>query len=181
MPDSIRLTVLKRLTAILEGITLANGYDFDLSNAVFRGRALFGESDPKTMVSIIEATRPDPGRYAGYDQEERSSLWPLIIQGYTNNDLVNPSDPAYRLMAAVEKQLNKIKKELPSGQGPEFPEFYMLGEGPKVESHLIAGFTFGPGVVSPPREQVSPQAFFFLPVWISLAGNPGQPYFETQN
>lgn len=180
MPDSIRLTVLKRLTSLIQGITPANGFDFDLSNAVFRGRALFGDSDPKTMVSILEATRPDPGRYVGYDQEERSSLWPLVIQGYTVNDLVNPSDPAYQLMAAVEKQLNKVKAELRAGQGPEYPEFYMLGSGLKVESHLIAGFTFGPGVVSPPREQVSPQAFFFLPVWITLTGNPGQPYFEPQ-
>ncbi len=118
MPESIRLVVLKRITDVLKNITPANGYDFDLTNAVFRGRMLFGERDPKIMISITEGTRPDPGNYAGYNGEARSALWPLIIQGYALNDLVNPSDPAYALMAAVETELGKIIAELPSGEGP---------------------------------------------------------------
>lgn len=178
MPDSIRLVVLKRLTNLLKDITPENGFDYDLSKSVFRGRTLFGESDPKVMVTILEATRPDPGQYAGYNDEMRSASWPLIVQGFCVNDLQNPSDAAYNMMAAVETQLGKITKELPSGQGAEFPDQYMLGQGVKVDSRLIANLTFGPGIVSPPREQVSPQAFFFLPVWIKLAGSPGQPYFS---
>ena len=176
MADSYRLTVLKRLCDLLSQITPANGFEFDLSMAVHRGRTVFGESDVVPMLSIMEATTVGEGIYAGENNTWRKDGWGIILQGWAHNDIVHPSDPAYALMAAVEVQLAKITAVSRSNGEPEWPEFYMLGLGDKDRARLIADFNFGPGIVSGPREQVSSTAFFYMPLSIGLAEKAGQPY-----
>lgn len=178
MAESYRLAVLKRLTALLQQITPANGFDYDLSAAAFRGRTIFGDSDPLPCVSILEQTRPDIGVYAGVNDDTRKERWPLVVQGWVTNDTANPTDPAYGLMAAVQLQLGKINATDKQGD-PAYPEHYMLGPGDGDRNKMIVNIGFGPGVVSPPREQVSSQAFFWMPLWIELAERTGQPYIAV--
>ena len=76
MADSYRLTVLKRLTAHLRGITKANGYDYDLIDprSVCRGRLVFGDDDPLPLLSILEGTRGDIGSFAGHGEPQGISV-----------------------------------------------------------------------------------------------------------
>jgi hypothetical protein len=167
--DSYRLRALKALTAHLklivhqEGVADYGGFDF--SKSVFRGRTVYGEDDPKTMVSILEAPRPDVGQTVGAG-EGRVEQWQLLVQGWCPDDVDNPTDPLYQMMQVVEMQLQKIIA-LESGTGnPKYPAMYMLGQ-------TITSMSFGPGVVRPPTEGVSSKAFFYLPVRVGLKKEVG--------
>jgi hypothetical protein len=59
MPVSRQLDLLVRLTNHFEGITPANGYDFDMTGKVFRGRLVFGADDPDPVISIVEHLSAD--------------------------------------------------------------------------------------------------------------------------
>ena len=160
MADSYRLVALKRLTDHLKGITKLAGYDYDLAGAVFRGRTLFGEGDPIPMISILESPRSDAGLFAG-DNAARKEDWSLLIQGWAHDDPVNPTDPAYGLMDAVEQRLSRLISVSGATGNPDYPDEYLLGRS-------VADVTVLPGVVRPPMEQVSSKAFFYLPIRLSL-------------
>lgn len=157
MADSYRLLALKALTAHLEGITKANGYDFDLDGNVFRGRPLFGQDDPIPMLSILEAPRNDAGQYAGENKRARKENWSLMIQGWAHDDKRNPTDPAYALLDAVENRLFRLTQTDDNSGNALYPDEYLLG-------NTISGITIYPGVVRPPMENVSSKAFFYLPI-----------------
>ena len=146
-----------------------------LAGVVFRGRTLYGESDPEWMVSILEAPRSFGAR-EGDDGRARKEIWPLLIQGWTFDDKRNPSDPAYNFMNDVERQLDRIiaVNDSPNGAGfggskPKYPEDYLLGLDEDGESPLIVKFTMSPGTVRPPVKDLSSKSFFYLPVQIELA------------
>jgi hypothetical protein len=173
MNDSFQLAILKAITDHLQGITAANGYDFDLSSAVFRGRALYGEESPDDMVSILEHLQGDiTTDTAGEENVESTQTWVLLVQGKTKNDPLNPTDRVYQLKASVEHRLARTILKNAYGD-PEYPdEFYFGLKSLKV----ITGLTIGPGVVSPPREGVSERAFFYLPIGVGLALNISNPF-----
>lgn len=175
-----RLAVQQAICAHLQGITRANGYDYDLSNAVYRGRLIFsGDSsqNPLPMLSLIESSRPDSGTWTGEALDNRMEHWSLLLQGWVDDDMGNPTDPAHYLMAAVEQRLGDIVRTRNDGSGrPSNPEIYRLGPNPSGQGTLITELTYGPGVVWPPAEQVSSKAFFYLPVRVGLAYSPGSPY-----
>ena len=170
MDDSYRLKALKALTAHLKLIVHVDGVadygGFDLSNSVFRGRTVYGDDDPKTMVSILEAPRPDVGQTVGTNGEGRVEQWQLLVQGWCPDDLDNPTDPLYQMMQVVEMQLQKIIDTNSSTGEPKYPATYMLG-------NTITSFSFGPGVVRPPTEGVSARSFFYLPVRVGLKKEVG--------
>lgn len=166
-----RLLVLQRLTALLRETTvLLPSGPVVLTDAVFRGRTLIGdESKPWPIISILEAPRPDFGVYAG-SGEARKEQWQLLIQGMADDDMLNPSDSAYMLYAAVEEQLYKIAAISRSGSGkPLFPEHFMLG-------NLITDIEISAPVIRPPGDRPSATAFFFLPVRVGIATVFGSPY-----
>ena len=170
MDDSYRLKALKALTAHLKLIVHVEGVDdyagFDLSNSVFRGRTVYGDDDPKTMVSILEAPRPDVGQTVGANGEGRAEQWQLLVQGWCPDDVDNPTDPLYQMMQVVEMQMQKIIATNSLSGAPQYPDMYMLGR-------TITSFSFGPGVVRPPTEGVSSKAFFYLPVRLGLKKEVG--------
>lgn len=177
-----RLAVQQKLTEWLKGITPANGYAFDLSNSVYRGRAIFSgdnTQNPLPMLSILESAKPDNAIWAGDTDEARSESWHLLLQGWVADDLNNPTDPAHYLMAAVEKRLSDIVRMTNPNNGmgssPAVPEIFMLGDRPGG-GKMITSFKYGPGVVRPPAEQVSSKAFFYLPLRVGLASEVGNPY-----
>lgn len=165
MANSPRLNVLIALTNLLKTMTPANNWSHDLSNAVFRGRSKFGEDDPETMVSILEAPKPDYGITAGELSQQRKEEWNLLLQGWCPDDELNPTDNAHEMMWEVEQLLNKVVA-LDKHGNPKYPNEYLLGR-------QIANLAFGPGVVRPPTEGISSRAFFYLPVRISLVTSNG--------
>jgi hypothetical protein len=171
MADSLRLRVLKALTAHLETITIANGYDVDLAGKVKRGKTVFGEEmlGQVPFLSILEPLKPGSGIEAGEEQTRRSEPWLILIQGFAQDDKENPSDPAYALMAAVEQCLGQVISINESSGNPEFPDAYNLGG-------LIGGLAYGPGLAHPPQRDISSKAFFYLPVTISLVYDVRRPY-----
>lgn len=165
-----RLLVIQRLQAQLETITPANGYPFDLTGKVFRGRILLGaDIKPLPAVSMIEASRPDAAtQFTGDWSEIRREGWTILIQGLTEEDMLNPTDNAYHLEAAVEKCLAKILEVDRKGD-PVDPVLFNLGG-------LITSLEIAPPVVRPPEDKVSSTGFFFLPIRVGLVGNLNQPY-----
>ena len=168
-----RLLVLQRLTTLLEQTTYEfNGQQLSLKGAVFRGRNLIGEeSKPWPAVSILESPQPDTPFFAGTERVASSDRWTLLLQGIAENDMLNPSDAAYYLYAAVELQLHKIIATKSSGS-PAFPEHHLLGSS-------ITGLETFPPVVRPPDDKASAAAFFFLPVRVGIATLVGQPYTQV--
>lgn len=176
-----RLYVLQQLTDHLKGITTANGYLHDLANNVHRGVAVFTANEsqwPLPLLSILESPKPGNAVFTGENYSERMDTWELLIQGWTNDDIENPTDNAHYLMADVESRLGLLNSEDMNGN-VEYPEFHLLGDHPDGSGKLIAGITYGPGVVRPPDAQVSSKAFFYLPVRIALAYGSGQPYITV--
>lgn len=166
MANSPRLSVLIALSDLLKTMTPANGWGYDLSESVFRGRSKFGEDDPETMVSILEAPKPDYGLTSGENGGHRKEEWNLLLQGWCPEDHDNPTDPAHEMMWAVEQLLNKVIAVDGRSGNPKYPAEYMLG-------NKITGFAFGPGVVRPATEGISNRAFFYLPVRVGLVTRNG--------
>lgn len=171
MPLPKQLDILQRLTAHLEGITPENGYSHTLTGAVFRGRRVYGEGDPIPLLSLLEFRSPDDVlASAGSLGQVRSENWVILVQGFVEDDTRNPTDPAYRLKADVEKRLSDLVAEKPNGK-PAFPDAYLLGK-------RVAGITIGPGVVSPPVDNVSTKTFFYLPVVLEYVTDILRPFVD---
>jgi hypothetical protein len=175
--EPIALAALKALTAHLEGIKPTNGYDFDLQGRVFRGRVRFGHGEPLPMLSILEAPRPEDGLLlpvAGESSRHSAREWGLLVQGWAVDDPENPTDPAYYLMAAVERRLSDMVAVKASGQ-PVDPAAYLLGRTTAGKTRISTA-TIGPGLVRPPQEGISDTAFFYLPVSLQRTVDPANPY-----
>ncbi|EDL9287903.1 hypothetical protein CTQ87_20140 [Salmonella enterica subsp. enterica serovar Infantis] len=159
---SQRLDILKALTAHLEQITIENGYAYDLKGKVYRGRDRFGAdfTSKLPIVSILEAKATDYGAFANEEQTVRMDDWVLLVQGWVKDDPRNPTDPAYELLAEVEKRLAMLVAKGENGQ-PMYPALYRLGG-------KIAKLTLAQPVVRPPEDGLSDTAFFFLPVRVGL-------------
>lgn len=166
--EPFRLRVLKTLTAVLEEITEANGYRHDLTAKVFRGRDVFGASDPLPMLSILESILekdqlpPPPG--AGV----QSGPWELLIQGWTVDDEDNPTDPGQILMADVKERLARETRR--PFEDPNRRGYDPLGMGGK-----ITALRFSTGVVRP-ADEVSSKAYFWLKLELDMVENLLEPY-----
>lgn len=155
MTDPFDLQVLKALTASLEEISTAGGFNFDMAGRVFRGRMLFGDDDPVPMISVNQPPQipeevevPKGSGLGVYTME-------LIIQGFVDDDYKNPTDPAFYLLHDVRRRLAWERKR---DDG-----FNVLGLGARVT------LSVGQGVVRSPDADVSDRAFFWLPVTLEFA------------
>lgn len=176
MIDDKRLAVLKALTTHLETeVSIANGYQHDLVGRVLRGRMLFTDHDSVPMVSLLEALNPDRfPRRAGNEDNISSPIhhekWILLAQGWVADDKVNPTDPAYPLMADVKKAFAKL------AQGPDHRN---LGQHPSyLLGGLITGIEIEPGTVRPPDENSS-LAYFYMRLILKFSEDTRDPYLLT--
>lgn len=167
--DTKQLTILMALCAHIEGVTPANGYDFDLAGKVFRGTAKFGADEPLPFVSILESLRPDPRpREAGSEKLVREENWELLVQGWVDESREFPTDDLYRLKGSVEKRLAEIVAVDNTGS-PVVPSIYRLGR-------LIVSLRIGPGVVRAATPQVGGAEAFYLPLIVTYVTNLADPY-----
>lgn len=159
--EPFRLRVQKALTAALSEITVANGYSCDVAG-VFRGRDIFGKSDPLPMLSILESIDEKEQRMSPPAGSHSTGPWQLLIQGWVVDDEANPTDPAQFLLADVKKRLIKERCHT---RGYE-----ILGMGGK-----ITDIKFSTGVVRP-ADEVSSKAYFWLKLELTLVENLADPY-----
>lgn len=176
-----KLRVLHALTDIIKEVTPGNGYVCDLADfvddddvamqRVFRGRAWFGEDDPLPMVSILEAVSPadevvDMPTISASNEID----WQLLVQGFVNDDAANPTDPAYILLADVQRRL--AQEKLRTAPGTRQPDPLGLGI---TGRNKILKMSFGSGVVRP-ADDVSAKAFWWMPVTLRMIFHPDAPY-----
>jgi len=175
----LKLRILRAVTDSIKTVTVANGYGHDLGDfvdssrddeltpRVYRGRAWFGDGDPLPMISILEGKNP-----ADFVAEPPATTtvseydWSIIVQGFVNDDKVNPTDPAYHLMADVRRCLaaEAKRKDLMGMQTP-------FG----FTSNRISRVVVGPGVIRP-ADDTSAQAYFWFTLTLRIIDNPSTPY-----
>jgi hypothetical protein len=174
MADSKRLAALKALTTFLETeVTPANGYDFDLTGRVFRGREMFDMNDPVPMVSMRDNINPDrfPNTAGNNDGEPgvARNNWIILMQGWAAVGEANFSlDNAENLMATVKKALAKLDFDPPPGSPIERHANYLL-------NGLIVSVKMEPGTVRP-AEQNSTVADFWMRVILGFTENVRDPF-----
>ncbi|MCE8012891.1 hypothetical protein [Billgrantia desiderata] len=166
MPDYAkiprRLHVLRALTDHLRTIAPDNGYQFDLSGAVFRGRNHFGDGDPLPMVSILQSPRPLEGLPPPGNSAVHHGPLELLVQGFAVDDPEHPTDPAEVLMADVKQALGELVKRIRDSRN-------MAWEG-------ITRVSIGPGICRPPDGEISSVAYFWLSVTVEFTENATDPY-----
>lgn len=173
--EPFKLRVLKALSDIIKEVNPANGYTVDLSDfdpgdgammaRVFRGRPWFGDTDPIPMVSILE-----PIEEADYlftpaaDADDGSYEWPLLVQGFVNDDPQHPTDPAYVMMRDVRRRLVAEKRRKKVGMNTTDPlgssEFGLPG-------CRVTDMRISSGKVRP-ADDVSAKAYWWLVVTLSV-------------
>ena len=162
-----RLRVLDGLTDCLAAIAAEEGvYTYTLANAVFRGRNLFGDDDPETMVSILEPPIGEDQLTAGEDGTSSTGAWVLHVQGFVKDDHDNPTDPAHFLMADCKRALILQRQRV-----------YEKGAGQNIlgMEGRVTDIKVGSGVVRPPDE-VSDKAYFWLPITLGLVEDLDDPF-----
>ncbi|MDX0622906.1 hypothetical protein GOD54_23690 [Sinorhizobium medicae] len=162
--EPFRLRVLKNLTAALEEISKENGYHFDLAGAVFRGRDTFSHNDPIPMLSILESILEKEQLSSPPVGIHQSGPWELLIQGWTEDDECNPTDPGQYLMADVKQRLVMERQR---GRQRGYDILGMEGK--------ITDIKFSTGVVRPPDE-VSSKAYFWLKLELVMVENLLEPF-----
>lgn len=176
MTEPFRLQLGTRITDTIASISPDDGYAYDLRpfdpgdgatmSRVFRGRAWFGDTDPIPMVSLLEGTNPADDVYEQPDDDPQGAFdWDLLVQGFVQDDPVNPTDPAYRLLRDVRRRLFIEKSRRVGGGGPGSQGSNAFGwrswapTGCSIQSVKI-----GRGVVRP-ADDISAKAWF----WFSLS------------
>ncbi len=160
------LRVQKALVACIETVKPAGGYTFDLEGAVFRGRDIFGDSDPLPMVAILEPPVAPEELTSPRDSTGGYGEWDLLLQGFVDSDPTNPknpTDPAHFLLADVKRALAKEKRKNGS--------YNCLG----IEDGRVEIKSIGRGIVRP-ADEVSAKAYFYLPLTLRIAEDPEEPF-----
>jgi len=170
MSDTVRLGVLKQLTDYLSTtITVVNGYNNTLTDAVFRGRYWFSSNDPLPMVSILEGMTPDRNPVtAGYGQDLQMDKWVLLIQGWVRDDPDNPTDPGHILMGDVKQALGLLRKSLAN------MEYANTG----TAFEYVTEMEIEAGVVRPP-DVLSERAYFWLRAVVEVVEEMSAPFLPT--
>ncbi|WP_197163367.1 hypothetical protein [Novosphingobium aureum] len=182
MPDTFKLRVLKAMTAAFKEISPADGYQCDLSDfdpgdgvpvsRVYRGRAWFGENDPDTLVSVLEA--PENAQMLGEPPASATAGecdWGLLVQGFVEDDPVNPTDSAYPLLADLRRRLAAERVRKAPDRLHQPAPFGFGGPGP----NRITEVRFGSGVVRP-ADEVSSKSWLWLPVTLRIVEDAADPY-----
>ena len=177
-----KLRVMRALTDTLKDISTADGYHYNLADdadpdakhptRVFRGRAWYGDSDPIPMLSILEGVNPaDEVAEPQATNPKGAYDWPCLIQGFVNDDPVNPTDPAYLFLADVRRRLAVERERKQSGSLSQSDPFGMGAAGP----NRVVGLTIGPGVVRP-ADDISARAYFWLTITLRIVDDASAPY-----
>lgn len=162
MSALIKLQIQQKLTTILNEITVANGFNTE-NKGTYRGRSQFGQETDVPFLALLESPRSDISDWATEDNTVSKDAWTLLIQGFVSaNGQEHPTDAAYIFLHDVETQLGKIASARSNGMsGGKYPDYFMLGG-------LITKIELDPAVVRPGGDDVSPMAYFYQPVRLTI-------------
>lgn len=160
-----RLAMMERLSVLLETIGPGTGYSTAMTGRVFRGRILYGESDPVPMIAIIEPPVPVDQFRSPIGEDGSSGEWDILIQGFVNDDKKNPTDPAHYLAA-------QVRMVLADHRAARRPDNGMLGTGSRA--NMVTDIFIGSPVVRP-SDEISAKAYFWLPVTMSVVEDLSDP------
>lgn len=182
MPEAypLRLRIMRSLTSLLETISEGDsnsaptGYHHTLEGRVFRGRNIYGESDPLPMIAILETPIANDQVDSPPTSPHSTGDWDISIQGFCKDDKANPTDPAYLLVADVVRCLAKEKRKLEQGRTAAGPPALLnvLGANGKP---AVLSMQIGSPVCRPPDE-VSGKAYFWLAIRLKIAEDLENPY-----
>jgi hypothetical protein len=169
-PAPKRLAVIIALQKLLEQISTADGDAHTMVGRVHRNRILFGQdvTGNPPALSILEAPKPGDALFGGEQQDHRSDGWTLLVQGIvedTKRD--DDADNAYFLCQDVERRLARISAVKGGSGSPKYPDAYLLGG-------MISAVEIAPPVVRPPEAGVSDNAFFYLPIKLTVSVEIGE-------
>lgn len=171
---SKRLDVVRRLTAHLEGMTVAGGYGYDMAGKVYRGRSVFGDEVDAPFLSVLESPRmEDQVARGGEEMLTRVESLMLLVQGFGISDATNPLDGAYDLLAHVERRLAELIALNPDSGRPFSPAWMLNRTVSKIM--LVQPVVRSPGA----DNTQSRHAFFYLPVSIEFPYNPYTPFVDV--
>ncbi|ESQ85510.1 hypothetical protein AEAC466_04245 [Asticcacaulis sp. AC466] len=183
--EPFRLRVLKAVCATIKTVTPTNGYINDLADKietingqatvtakVFRGRELFGDSDPLPMVSVLEHPRALDALLAPDGGQDRVGEWDLLIQGFVKDDKENPTDPAHVLAAEVVKALAAETERKLDGALSRGRNLFGLG----YQEPCVFKMAIGSPIVRPADGVNSSQAFFWLTLTLTLVEDQEKPF-----
>lgn len=170
MADSKRLAIAKALTDHLSNtVTTANGYKFDLTGNVYRGRKKFGTETLLPAIAVLENFNPDrePSEVGGFTNRQTKYTLIFLLNGWAEDrpefDSENhPADAVYELMADVKKALGILVDHGKYEQGG-------------VLEGLVEDIKFEPGVVRP-ADETSERAYFWLRVQLEVTEKVQDPY-----
>lgn len=178
MSEPFRLRVLKAISACLSEISKDDGFNFNFAGKVFRGRLIYGDSDPVPMISIIEPPLPNEKRDSPYASTVEDGKWEIIVQGFVKDDRENPTDPGHLAMADVKKRLAAELKRKGAGANlrQNDPFGINFGADGRLRKNHISEFKIGAGVVRPPEEAVSTKAYFWLTLSLKIVEDNLDPF-----
>ena len=172
---SKKLLAMQRLTTHLEAIaftsTFAGTGDVNLAGKVYRGRTVFGDEVQPPFLAILEQPRQLLPETAGDGKLARKDQWQLLIQGFAVDYKLNPTDPAYELLAHVEMRLARIVAQKTNGGGAAYPAEFRLG-------NIVESTRFQNPIVRPPDNDVSDTAYFYMPVTFEIVTDMISPFIE---
>ena len=180
MPTRIplRLQILRALTDVIKQVNPTNlipgtddYYEFDLRDdgvrpRVSRGRLHIGDDEPLPFISIIEPPMAIEGisTQRQPDNTAHAGQWDILIQGWHQDDPLNPSDISYQLMQEVRCAIAKEKKRGRNG------DTLILG----FDETKIQNMTIGSPVIRP-NEHVSEQAVFYFVLTFTICEDMATP------
>ena len=155
--DPKQLRIMKKLS---NHLARTPGYD---QIEVSRGKGTVSAREAEDTLSIFEAPQAQYGDPVGRDALSRRETWTLLIQGWPKDDPAHPSDPAYKLAAAVNRQLAMIVEEQGrDGKRREDNLFNLGGD--------LAEMSIGQTIVRPVSNEHgnSRLAEFFIPLLLTI-------------
>lgn len=159
-----RLVVLTALTDAFKTIApVAGVHHFDMSEAVFRGRASYGSNDPDNMISIIEDPRDRDVLEGTFGTAVSVDGWKLLVQGFVADNSANPTDNAYILSALARSILVGLKEQ----------PHDLLGLGHKKP--MVEAVTIGDPIVRP-ADEFSDRSYFWIPLTLKLVEDLKNPF-----
>lgn len=179
---SKKLRIMIALTEHLQGITpawvdlpaeiMGTICPYDLSEAVYRGRVVFGDDVPQPFLAILEAPRQLDPSGAGSQELIADEDWTLLVQGFVKDDKKHPTDPAYDLLAWVQMRMARITMEKPNGgRGGKYPSEWRLGS-------LVADVRYQIPIVRPGKDGVSDTAYFYMPISVGNVTDLTMPFVQ---
>lgn len=163
MADPFRLRVLKGLTDLLKTVSVANGCSLDINGSVYRGRTEYGQETALPFISILSSPIPADQLDSPEGAPESAGRWDLLIQGFVEDDLVNPTDPAEILLADVKRILAKHRRDHAR------PKNYLGMEGRVYDMKIGLG-------VARPSDEISACSYFWLGLTLSIVEDLENPF-----